>query len=341
MIDGHGDDSYRYGDKIKINFSSNIYSHADLCGLKRHLADNLDCIGAYPEPDAFSLSKAIADNSDISPDEVVITNGATEAIYLLAKNYGSDENKERYSHIVKQPTFSEYTDACKMHNLLVNQSFSNVYSPKVYWICNPNNPTGSVIPAEKLLEKVDNSTQDVFIIDQSYEDYTLETMISDKEAVSRHNIILIHSMTKRYCIPGLRIGYIVANNSILNSIRRLRYPWSINSLAIRAGIYLVNNNVRAIPDIHSYLEETARFRSNLNSINGVKADATSTNFFLLHLSKGLSASLKAFLIDEYGILVRDASNFSGLDNRCIRVATQAPDENEALVSGIKNYLEKF
>ena len=64
MIYGHGDDLYRYEGLVKANFSSNIYQHADLEALKRHLAGRLDIIGNYPEPAPLSLEKAIAEFSN-------------------------------------------------------------------------------------------------------------------------------------------------------------------------------------------------------------------------------------------------------------------------------------
>jgi len=107
MIYGHGDDTYRYGEKIKINFSSNIYIGADLSGLKAHLASRLDVIGHYPEPEPQRLEELIAERLGIPANMVMVTNGANEAIYLIAQLYSG------WTSIIPQPTYNEYADACR------------------------------------------------------------------------------------------------------------------------------------------------------------------------------------------------------------------------------------
>ena len=84
MIQGHGDDAYRFGRPIRANFSSNVYGHVDLAPLKAHLRTRLDAIGNYPEPEPYTLEKALADRLGLDPAAVCVTSGATEAIYLTA-----------------------------------------------------------------------------------------------------------------------------------------------------------------------------------------------------------------------------------------------------------------
>ena len=102
MIEGHGDDIYRYDDLVKVNFSSNVYQHSDFSALKRHLMEHFDLLSNYPEPQPRSLEKLIAFKEGISPESVLVTNGATEAIYLIAQLYHGSAS------IIPQPTFSEY-----------------------------------------------------------------------------------------------------------------------------------------------------------------------------------------------------------------------------------------
>ena len=84
MIFGHGDDTYRYGDKVKMNFSSNIYQKADLTELKEYLSQHLDAIRNYPAPVAQELEEMIASKLEIPANMVMVTSGANEAIYLIA-----------------------------------------------------------------------------------------------------------------------------------------------------------------------------------------------------------------------------------------------------------------
>ena len=116
MIEGHGDDIHRYeAGMVRMNFSTNIYQQADHSALKAHLAERMDVINNYPEPEPLSLERMIAERLGINADCVMVTNGATEAIYLIAQKL------HRSVSIIPQPTFSEYADACRINNHIVTQ----------------------------------------------------------------------------------------------------------------------------------------------------------------------------------------------------------------------------
>ncbi|MBR6946366.1 MAG: threonine-phosphate decarboxylase, partial [Muribaculaceae bacterium] len=102
MIEGHGDDLYRYKN-IKMNFSSNIYNGTDLSALEAFLSSRLGVVRSYPEPSAASLERMIASESGISPNEVLVTSGAVDAIYLIAQAY-----RHAGTCRILQPTFREY-----------------------------------------------------------------------------------------------------------------------------------------------------------------------------------------------------------------------------------------
>ena len=116
MIEGHGDDAYKYK-AIKINFSSNVYNHVDHSGLHQHLFQQMESIRTYPEPEPYSLEKVLAERFHLSSEEVCVTNGATEAIYLIAQTF-----RNQISAIL-MPTFSEYADACRMHGHRVSSLY--------------------------------------------------------------------------------------------------------------------------------------------------------------------------------------------------------------------------
>ena len=149
MLYGHGDDLYRYAGQIKVNFSSNIYAKADLSALKKHLASRLDLISNYPEPQPQELERVIATRCGIKPDELMVTNGATEAIYIIARSFKRDDAGRQLSHIIVQPTFSEYADACRQADIEPLAENRGVDGRKVHWFCNPNNPTGRVVGDRK------------------------------------------------------------------------------------------------------------------------------------------------------------------------------------------------
>ena len=96
-----------------------------------------------------------------------------------------------------------------------------------------------------------------------------------------------------------------------------------------------------IPDKKEYLEEAARLHNELNNTKGLMLMDTDTNFMLAYMEQSNATQLKRWLIDNYGILIRDASNFHGLDNRCFRVSAQTPRENNVLIAAIREYTKNF
>ena len=336
MIYGHGDDLYRYGNKIKMNFSSNVYNRADLTALKINLAMKLDVISSYPEPEAVSLERMIAEERGITENRVLVTAGVTEAIYLIAQLY------QGYSSVIPQPTFGEYADACRIYNHVIsyynNDEMEYLPEERVYWFCNPNNPTGNVILKELMNSVIRHHQQYIFVLDQSYEDYTLKEMINPAEMTDCHNLIVMYSLSKKYCIPGLRLGYITASPIIIDRLRQLRKPWAVNALAIEAGKFLISNHVKCIPDLKAYLDEAQRLQQELNNIDGIMMMDSQSNFMLGNIECSTTLELKNWLIDHYGILIRDASNFYGLDNHCFRVSTLKREENNVLIAAIKDFI---
>ena len=335
MIYGHGDDTYRYGEKVKMNFSSNIYQKADLTELKQYLATRLDAIGNYPEPEPKELEELIAEKLEIPSSMVMVTNGANEAIYLIAQLYRG------WASVIPQPTYTEYADACRMFDHIISYERTDELNilpeDRIYWICNPDNPTGNVMLKSLLAYVIKKHPRYLHVIDQSYADYTLQPMLKPKELLDCYNVMILHSLSKKYCIPGLRLGYMTASPIIIERLRDIRQPWTVNTLAIEAGKWLIKNDPKVIPDIKDYIAEAQRLHDELQAIDGIMVMDTKTHYMLVNIDWTTSLELKNWLIENHGILIRDASNFHGLDAHCFRVAAQSPEENNALINAIKEF----
>jgi len=342
MIKGHGDDSYQYDRPIVANFSSNIYSHADLGELKDFLKGRMEVIGSYPAPEASQLEQLIAKQLHIQSDEVLVTSGATQAIYLIAQTFAGSHSA------IFQPTFSEYADACRMHGHRVKSLFilpaarDNYQLPedvRMLWLCNPNNPTGQVVSLEELRKLLEANPQVLFVIDQSYEDFTMKYLLTEREALERGNVLLLHSMTKRHAVPGLRLGYVTGDSQLLSRLRSHQMPWAVNALALEAGMWLLQHSMLCVPgSLNAYLKEAERLRVRLLSLGALEVWDTDTHFMLVRLRMGKASALKEWLMQEKGILIRDAANFEGLDDSYFRIATQDPEENDLLVESISEWL---
>ncbi len=330
MIKGHGDDLYKYVG-IKANFSSNVYGATDNSKLLAHLQKELPRLAcSYPEPEPFALQEQIAKYHGVKPEEVLVTNGATEAIYLIAHLTAG-----KRTHII-QPTFSEYADACRLHK----HQFVGLDKEEVetLWFCNPNNPTGQLWDEDELMQGFHQDA--LFVIDRSYDYFARKPLTPICEMLRKNRKqVFIHSFTKSLKIPGIRLGYIIGTGEVIQQIRALRQPWSVNALAIEAGrFFLANQPYEAIDKVELFTE-CDRLIAALNRIEGVRAYPTDTHFFLLEMPFKAS-EIKERLAEDYGLLVRDASNFEGLSERHLRIATQTAKENTLLINALRQIISR-
>lgn len=335
MINGHGDDLYRYTTPITSNFSSNVFCGIDHSVLFQRLADALPRLCSYPEPEPSSLESALAAFFRVPTDSVCFTNGATEAIYLIAQAFRGRKSA------VWMPTFSEYADACRLHRHRVSSFYTYEGLPSdadIAWLCNPNNPTGEARDHARLRDWITSHPHTLFVIDQSYEAFTLKRLFSIEEAARMPNVVLIHSLTKHFAIPGLRAGYLTACAEVMRLIRAQRMPWSVNALAVEAGFYALDEKFALPFDLEAYLRLKDEFADDWRRTGLADVWDSDTHFFLLRLRSGKASALKDFLARRHGILIRDASNFEGLDAACIRLATQRQEENRALIGAFMEWM---
>ena len=359
MIKGHGDDIFSY-DGIRHNFSSNIVIRTDLDALYEHLNRQMPRISSYPEPDAASLTRLWASSMHIQAENLCVTNGATEAIYLIAQVY-----RESVSTIFV-PTFSEYADACRINRHTIREAYSvsNLNSQLsifnfqlkdgLCWLCNPNNPTGKVFDHDWLTDLIESHPRCIFIIDQSYAPYTLKRVIDVEWAVQQPNVLLLHSMTKQFGVPGLRIGGVSGHPGLIHQLRLFLMPWSVNELAVEAGKFLLQNqwpqanvgckmvngkwsNGKYINAAQLILERE-RVAAAFEATRLIDVWPSDSHMLLSRLRTGKAQALKDYLATERGILIRDASNFAGLDAGCFRIAVQSREANDLLIESIREWI---
>jgi threonine-phosphate decarboxylase len=335
MIKGHGDDVFEYPG-IKYNFSSNIVCRADMEALYKHLDRIMPFICSYPEPDAESLTCFWASHLDILTDNLCVTNGATEAIYLIAQVYRESKS------VIFVPTFSEYADACSINRHKITLAYSEqAVKPPVgglCWLCNPNNPTGKVWDYDWLTELIENNPECIFVIDQSYAPYTRKRVLDAFYATEQPNVLLLHSLTKQFGVPGLRIGGVSGNAKLIKQLSLFRMPWSVNALAIEAGKFLLQNSDLYRIDADTLISERERVASEFAKTGLIEVWPSDSNMLLARLRMGKAKAFKEFLAKEKGLLIRDASNFEGLDEGCFRIAVQSPKADNLLIEGIKEWI---
>jgi threonine-phosphate decarboxylase len=341
MINGHGDDRYLFNYKILADFSSNVYYEGCSAGLQQHLSDCLYKLNNYPEANAQRLQQALAEWHGITAGQVLVSNGATEAFYLVAHAY------RRQSATIIIPAFAEYEDACQANDLQLQYlpweqlHADTVFNTDLVFFGNPNNPTGAVLSKADIHTLLVRHPNTVFVIDEAYVDFT-EQDISMVSAIGQYpNLIVIKSLTKTYSIPGLRLGYILSTEAIINKVLTSKMPWSVNALAIEAGLYIASHRDELALPIGTLRQDTRQLTETIKALGHITVLDTHTNFFLCRTTKGSAAALKQHLLQTSGFLIRDAANFKSLTPQHFRIATQRPAENALLVKSISAWINNF
>lgn len=239
-------------DNRVIDFSVNINPLGPPPKLIEKLKEDLEDIVRYPEIDGETGKKLLSKSLDIDTTEIVLGNGATELIYLFAKAI----RPQRV--LIVEPTFTEYRRAFEINGSSIYEFITNEkkdfnieiddllkeideVQPDVVVICNPNNPTGTLIEKKgikSILEVLDNMQASLFI-DESFIDFVEDR--SCKAYISKYPLFILRSMTKFYAIPGLRLGYGLGHKDLISRLNRVKEPWTLNILALQSLSILIED----------------------------------------------------------------------------------------------------
>ncbi len=342
MIQGHGNDKYNYGDKIEIDFSSNIAFNNHSEQIIEHLKGSLSSIENYPDPSALALRAKIAAHHNLHSDEIMVCNGSAEAFYMVAHLISLNAMQPART-LIFTPSFAEYEDSCKLyaHNIEHRELelFNSIdYSPyNSVWIGTPNNPDGKRVVISDIESYAKRYPQTQFIVDRAYNDLSASCDEVSQQALLP-NVTLIHSMTKSFGIPGLRLGYVIAQKRVIESLTELRPPWSVNAVSLAAGDFIMDNYQRLSVDIEELLGESQYLQQEIAKIEYLRVTPSDANFFLCEIVDGrTSEELHSYLVEQHGILIRNASNFRGLSNSFFRIAAQSRKENLKLIQALKQW----
>lgn len=339
MISGHGDDSFRLKIPILADFSSNVWFGGTPPELISHLQQNLHLIGNYPEPDAVELYCKMAVLHDATPEQVLAFNGSVEAFYTIALAF-----REAISAILI-PAFAEYEDACRMHNHQISFFTSaeslndSVKEADLCWLGNPNNPDGHIFQFAEIEEFLKRNPQTILVIDEAYSGFIPGFQSVIELTAKFENLIVIRSLTKCCAIPGLRLGYVVASAKLAERLRKFQQPWSVNALAQEAGKFLIEDLKAHMPDAVVVQQLSKKLQQSVGQLKGFRVINSEAPYFLVEMQSGTATELKEFLIQKHGILIRDASNFRGLNERHFRVCTRNENDNQLLIDGLKSYMQ--
>ena len=350
---GHGGDIHRLAEELRIaeqdiiDFSASVNPIGLSSAVKTEIRRSLRELHHYPDSETRRLREALSRYHGIDPGMILCGNGSTELIYLIPRAL------RPRTVLIPAPTFSEYERAISLSRpevdirylflhrdtgfeIRVSEFISAMDGADMAFLCNPNNPTGRLLKKWETLRIAEAARRlrCLLIVDEAFIDFHPEDSVI---MYVRHNpfLIVLRSMTKFYALTGLRIGYGVFPPHLIDRLKGFKEPWTVNTLAQKAAIAAlldedyVTRTLRLIARERVFLEEGFRRL-------GIEFFPSDANFYLLRIRGGTDVYKR---LREGGILVRDCSNFRGLDGSYIRVSVRARRENRILIRALREILD--
>jgi threonine-phosphate decarboxylase len=336
-----------------LDFSSNVNPLGPSKNALEAAKEAFSQIAAYPDSNSNELRRVIASNFGLRKDNVVVGNGSTELMYLFAEVFMKKGEKV----VMPAPTFGEYESAvCKTGGAInfvkLDKTFSielelfkrKMIGAKLVFLCNPNNPTSMLIPKKTLKDIVETALeQDILVfLDEDFLEFVDDekpiTLIGDIN--NYPNLFILRSFTKIFGLTGLRVGYGISNEEIINILSCTKIPWNVNCLAQAAAMAALNDEEHLRVTRELVKKEKTWLSSEFGAFKSFKFSVPDANFFFIDIREsGLTAAnLKNEMLRQ-GILIRDCTSFKGLDEFYVRIAVKTREENERLIEALKQTLK--
>ncbi|GAQ95414.1 threonine-phosphate decarboxylase [Thermodesulfovibrio aggregans] len=342
----HGGDIYTASEFIKkslyeiIDMSSSVNPLPLPEKIKRKIIENIPLLHKYPDTEARAFRKTLSELYSVPFENIVCGNGSTELIYLIVRALKPE------SVLILEPTFTEYERACRINEIKSVKRVFTINQDEIFkklkkeiektrfdmvFICNPNNPTGWILDKREILKLASNNKNSIFLIDEAFIDFVPDQSLI-RESVSS-NIVVLRSLTKFYGLAGLRFGYAVGKSEIIKKIKTYRYPWSINSLAQWIAEDIIRDEDFKNKSLEYFKRQKDFFEYSLNELK-LNYFPSVANFYLIEIQK---KGIFQFMLEK-GILIRNCSDFYGLNESFIRVSVKTSTENERFFRELKKFL---
>lgn len=352
---GHGGNrrafAAKYGipESEVIDFSSNSNPWGPPESILRVFQESSPLLSRYPDPESGLLKKEVARNYPLWPENVIAGNGSTELIHLLVQFL-----KPRKALLI-EPAFSEYRRALNLQGtevrgLLLREKnefqintaelLNAAQGVDMIFLCNPNNPTGAVLPRAEILTLIESlRRRGIFLVlDEAFVDWVPEEGLASA-LTDQSSFFILRSLTKFYSLSGIRIGYGLGARRLIEKLENAKVTWSVNHLAEILAVEALRDLEFQRKSRQLFHQEKDFLSGELSAIEELKVFPSAANFFLIKLKNGMRAGELTEKLAAEKIMIRDAANFVGLDNQFFRVAVARREENQLLVKALRRIFE--
>lgn len=338
----HGGDIYR--NRIELDFSVNTSPTGVPERVMRALKDSLSMIDRYPDIRCEELKEMLSEAHNIPEEKIVCGNGASELIMaavhaakpknalLTAPGFGGYEyalsavGAEISYHYLKEETGYEVGE--DMISLLKERR------PAFLFIANPNNPTGRAVTEGRMEEiaGVCKEQDTLLVIDECFADLADDGFFCsfEKKLPDYRNVVILKAFTKNYCIPGVRLGYCLCSDAKLAKKIREQLPeWNVSVLAQCAGVAALGEK-EDMRRARGFIKKEREYLEGELTGLGIRVFPSNVNYLLFYDDRDWYE-----LLLKAKILIRDCSDYEGLEKGYYRIAVKRHEENLRLVEQMK------
>lgn len=327
---------------LRLDFNENTVgcSPRVLERLQRMTAEDL---ARYPEREP--VERQVAEFLGVAPSELLLTNGVDEAIHLLCQTYldpGDDA-------LIVVPTYSMYriymmaagaqvTGVRAAENFqFPSEEIRKRVTPRTRLIAlaNPNNPTGTLVPADELLELARCSPAAAVLVDEAYFEFCAQSVLPRRRESS--NLFVARTFSKAYGLAGLRVGVLIGDAEQMRGLRRMSSPYNVNAVALACLPEALGDSTYVRRYVGEVLASRKRLEGALERA-GIQFWPSRANFLLLRA--GATAADAAAFVEQmrrHGILVRDRSGDSGCEG-CVRITLGPREHTDRLLAALEGVL---
>ncbi|BAU28884.1 histidinol-phosphate aminotransferase [Aneurinibacillus soli] len=308
--------------------------------VKEAITAQLDSLSIYPDGACLELGAAVASHLNVSQEQLMFGNGSDEIVMLITRAY----LQPGMNTVMATPTFSVYKTNATIEGAdvievpcidgdhdLDGMMASINWDTRVLWICNPNNPTGKTINKDKLTALLKQVPEHVLVVlDEAYVEYVKDADFPNAlELIKEHkNLIVLRTFSKIYGIAALRVGYGLADESIIDKLNRVREPFNVNSLAQKAALAALADQEFVAKCKQANTEGLAQVYAALDEI-GLAYYPSETNFVYILPERNPREIFEAMM--SKGVIIRAFP-------QAIRVTIGSRDENEKMIAALKSVL---
>ena len=345
----HGGDIIGFAESIGkpkeevIDFSSNLNPLAPLKSLQKVYQSSFELITQYPDLHCRALHQTIAQHLNVNTNNILAGNGAIALIELVIRTI------QPKNVLLIEPCFNEYRrlaelNGAKVHSIFLKEEhqfqfclaeiISQLKNIDLVILGSPNNPTGTALTRQELVTLINavKKQNSFLLIDEAFIDWHPQNSVV-KEIQEHSSFVVIRSLTKFFALAGIRIGYAVASNVLIEKMQTLQETWSCNALAQKLGGVALKDITFQKKSRQWFYEESVRFITELNKIPSIKAFPTLANYILIKVEKenvnNFCDSMK-----RAGIYLRTTNDYNGLNKNYFRAAIRKKEENQFLIERI-------